>query len=248
MDENLVKYGQENFSLPHDVITLPTGGRFYKSKKKSVKVGYLTAADENLLMSNSPDIVTQLVRSKLYEPDLKSDELMQGDIEAILIFLRNTAFGPEYKINLVDPDTGDKFETTILLDELNIKKPEVEPDDNGYYSTVLPKSEVPVKLKPLSTKELNEINDLAKTYPNGRIAPRITWLLQKQIVEVNGIKDQGEINKFITSMPILDSKYVREFLDKNEPRLDLVKTVFTPSGKKIDVAINFGVEFFRVFF
>jgi predicted component of type VI protein secretion system len=49
-------------------------------------------------------------------------------------------------------------------------------------------------------------------------------------------------------MPILDSKYVREFLDKNEPRLDLVKTVFTPSGKKIDVAINFGVEFFRVFF
>ena len=248
MDENLVKYGQENFSLPHDVITLPTGGRFYKSKKKSVKVGYLTAADENLLMSNSPDIVTQLVRSKLYEPDLKSDELMQGDIEAILIFLRNTAFGPEYKINLVDPDTGDKFETSILLDELNIKKPEVEPDDNGYYSTVLPKSEVPVKLKPLSTKELNEINDLAKTYPNGRIAPRITWLLQKQIVEVNGIKDQGEINKFITSMPILDSKYVREFLDKNEPRLDLVKTVFTPSGKKIDVAINFGVEFFRVFF
>jgi hypothetical protein len=248
MDENLTKYGQENFSLPHDVITLPTGGRFYKSKKKSVKVGYLTAADENLLMSNSPDIVTQLVRSKLYEPDLKSDELMQGDIEAILIFLRNTAFGPEYKINLVDPDTGDKFETTILLDELNIKKPEVEPDDNGYYSTVLPKSEVPVKLKPLSTKELNEINDLAKTYPNGRIAPRITWLLQKQIVEVNGIKDQGEINKFITSMPILDSKYVREFLDKNEPRLDLVKTVFTPSGKKIDVAINFGVEFFRVFF
>jgi hypothetical protein len=248
MDENLVKYGQENFSLPHYVITLPTGGRFYKSKKKSVKVGYLTAADENLLMSNSADIVTQLIRSKLYEPDLKSDELMQGDIEAILIFLRNTAFGPEYRINLVDPDTGDKFETTILLDELNIKKPEVEPDDNGYYSTVLPKSEVPVKLKPLSTKELNEINDLAKTYPNGRIAPRITWLLQKQIVEVNGIKDQGEINKFITSMPILDSKYVREFLDKNEPRLDLVKTVFTPSGKKIDVDINFGVEFFRVFF
>ena len=248
MDENLAKYGQENFSLPHDVIALPTGGRFYKSKKKSVKVGYLTAADENLLMSNSADIVTQLIRSKLYEPDLKSDELMQGDIEAILIFLRNTAFGPEYRINLVDPDTGDKFETTILLDELNIKKPEVEPDDNGYYSTVLPKSEVPVKLKPLSTKELNEINDLAKTYPNGRIAPRITWLLQKQIVEVNGIKDQGEINKFITSMPILDSKYVREFLDKNEPRLDLVKTVFTPSGKKIDVDINFGVEFFRVFF
>ena len=248
MDENLVKYGQENFSLPHDVIALPTGGRFYKSKKKSVKVGYLTAADENLLMSNANDLVTQLIRSKLYEPDLKSDELMQGDIEAILIFLRNTAFGPEYKVSLTDPDTGNKFEATILLDELDIRKPEVEPDENGVYSTVLPKSEVSVKLKPLSSKEFNDINDMARTYPAGRIAPRITWLLQKQIVEVNGIKDQGEINKFITSMPISDSKYVREFLDKNEPRLDLVKSVYTPSGKKIDVDINFGVEFFRVFF
>jgi len=248
MDENLVKYGQENFSLPHDVIALPTGGRFYKSKKKSVKVGYLTAADENLLMSNASDLVTQLIRSKLYEPDLKSDELMQGDIEAILIFLRNTAFGPEYRVNLTDPDTGNKFEVTILLDELDIRKPEVEPDDNGFYSTVLPKSEVAVKLKPLSSKELNDIGELVKSYPAGRIAPRITWTLQKQIVEVNGIKEQGEINKFITSMPISDSKYVREFLDKNEPRLDLVKSVYTPSGKKIDVNINFGVEFFRVFF
>lgn len=248
MDENLVKYGQENFSLPHDVISLPTGGRFYKSKKKSVKVGYLTAADENLLMSNASDLVTQLIRSKLYEPDLKPDELMQGDIEAILIFLRNTAFGPEYRVNLTDPDTGNKFEATILLDELDIRKPEVEPDENGYYSTVLPKSEVMVKIKPLSSKELNDIGELVKTYPAGRIAPRVTWTLQKQIVEVNGIKEQGEINKFIASMPILDSKYVRDFLDKNEPRLDLVKSVYTPSGKKIDVAINFGVEFFRVFF
>jgi hypothetical protein len=248
MDENLAKYGQENFSLPHDVIALPTGGRFYKSKKKSVKVGYLTAADENLLMSNSPDIVTQLIRSKLYEPDLKSDELMQGDIEAILIFLRNTAFGPEYKVNITDPETGNKFESSIFLDELDIKRPEVEPDENGHYHTVLPKSETSVKLKPLSVKETREIDDMVKTYPAGRIAPRVTWMLQKQIVEVANSKDQGDINKFIQSMPISDSKFIREFLDKNEPRLDLVKTVLTPSGKRVDVAINFGVEFFRVFF
>jgi hypothetical protein len=91
-------------------------------------------------MAGKENIVFTLLRNKLYEHDLRPEELLDGDVEAILIFLRNTAFGPEYRINLVDPDTGDKFETTILLDELNIKKPEVEPDDNGYYSTVLPKS------------------------------------------------------------------------------------------------------------
>jgi hypothetical protein len=248
MDENLVKFGQENFSLPHDVVPLPSGGRFYKSKKTAVKVGYLTAADENLLMGNVPDIVTQLIRTKLYEPELKPDELMQGDIEAILIFLRNTAFGPEYSVTVTDPDTGDKFQAQVMLDELDIKRPEVEPDENGYYSTVLPKSEAHVKLKPLTLKETRDIDDMAKSYPPNMITPKVTWTLQKQIVEINGTKDQGDINKFIQSMPIADSKYIREFLNKNEPRLDLIKPVFTPSGKRVDVAINFGVEFFRVFF
>jgi len=37
------QYAQQNFSLPHDVVKLPSGGLFYKSKKKSIKVGYLTA-------------------------------------------------------------------------------------------------------------------------------------------------------------------------------------------------------------
>lgn len=247
MDEN-IKYGQENFNLPHDVITLPSGGKFYKSKKKTAKIGYLTAADENLLMSNAPDMVTQLIRSKLYEPDLRPDELMQGDIEAILIFLRNTAFGPEYKVKVNDPDTGNLFDATILLDELNFAEIEVEPNEKGQYETILPKSQANVKLKPLTTKETREIDDMAKTYPTGRIAPRVTWMLQKQIVEVEGSSAQEDINKFIQSMPISDSKYVREFLDKNEPRLDLRKSVITPSGKKVDVRINFGVEFFRPFF
>jgi hypothetical protein len=51
MDESLIKAATENFNLPHDMVILPTGGIFYKSKKKSIKVGYLTANDENYLMS-----------------------------------------------------------------------------------------------------------------------------------------------------------------------------------------------------
>jgi hypothetical protein len=49
-------------------------------------------------------------------------------------------------------------------------------------------------------------------------------------------------------MPIGDSKFIRNFLKENESRLDLRKTVYAPSGEKVDVVINFGVEFFRPFF
>lgn len=244
--------GQENFNLPHDVIMLPSQGKFYKNKKKSVKVGYLTASDENLLGNvgklSGEQLVLRLVRNKLYEPELNPSEMLEGDIEAILLFLRNTSFGSEYKFTLTDPDTGSKFEKSVLLDELSFRKPEVEPDDNGHYLTKLPKSGHQVKLRPLSYGETTDLERMEEEYPSNMIAPKVTWRLAKQIVELNGNTDKGEIAKFIEQMPIMDSKYITNFLKTNEPRLDLNREVTAPSGKKVMVKIAFGAEFFRPFF
>ena len=66
-------------------------------------------------MGNDSIIMT-LLRSKIYEHDLRPEELIDGDIEAILIYLRNTSFGPEYKVTLNDPQTGKSFEHTLILD------------------------------------------------------------------------------------------------------------------------------------
>ena len=51
MEQDAYQAGQADFNLPHDVITLPSQGIFYKSKKKTIKVGYLTASDENIIAS-----------------------------------------------------------------------------------------------------------------------------------------------------------------------------------------------------
>ena len=124
MDPSLYQAGTENFNLPHDIVKLPSGGRFYKSKKSSVKVGYLTANDENIIvnsiLNDRDNLILTLLRNKVYERDLRPEELLEGDIEAILIFLRNTSFGPEYSVSLDDPNTGQKFTTNIILDELFI--------------------------------------------------------------------------------------------------------------------------------
>jgi hypothetical protein len=244
--------GQENFNLPHDVIMLPSQGKFYKNKKKSVKVGYLTASDENLLGNvgklSGEQLVLRLVRNKLYEPELNPSEMLEGDIEAILLFLRNTSFGSEYKFTLTDPDTGSKFEKSVLLDELSFRKSEVEPDDNGHYLTKLPKSGHQVKLRPLSYGETTDLERMEEEYPSNMIAPKVTWRLTKQIVELNGNTDKGEIAKFIEQMPIMDSKFITNFLKTNEPRIDLSREVTAPSGKKVTGRIAFGAEFFRPFF
>jgi hypothetical protein len=254
MEANVNEYGQMDFNLPHDLVPLPTGGVFYPSKKKSVKVGYLTAADENIIINMDgrktikETVILPLLRNKIYEPDIRPEDLLDGDIEAILLFLRNTSFGPEYTVSINDPGTGKPFDAKILLDELNIKHADVKPESDGTLTTVLPRSKATVKVKPLTMRDSIEIENILESYPQGRTAPTITVRLNKMIVEVNGSDNKSDIAKFIETMPIMDSKYIRKFLYDNEPRLDLTKEVKAPSGEKAVVDIAFGVEFFRPFF
>jgi hypothetical protein len=67
------------------------------------------------------------------------------------------------------------------LDELDFRKPSTDPNEDGTFDVVLPKSQATVKLKPLLYKEIQEINKAADSYPAGRVAPRVTMKLQKQI-------------------------------------------------------------------
>ena len=240
-------YGQKNFTLPHDVVQLPSQGIFYKNKKKSIKVGYLTASDENILMGGANDLTMTLLRAKIYEPDIKVEELLEGDVEAILIFLRNTGFGPEITLNVTDPVTKKPFKSNVLLDQLNIINGQ-QPNEDGSFTTLLPKSQSTIKLKPLSYGEIIEIGKLAETYPQGRIVPKVTWRMQKEIIEVDGSTDKASIAKFVESMPISDSKFIRKFMNENEPRLDMTKTIIAPSGEKLTVNVGFGVDFFLPFF
>ena len=254
MEQDIYNAGQAEFNLPHDVVSLPSEGVFYKSKKRSVKVGYLTAADENIISSIdrkktiNESIVLPLLRNRLYERDLRPEELLEGDTEAILIFLRNTSFGSEYNVGAIDPRTNEYFSAVIDLSELNIIKPKVQPGPDGLFEVELPVSNHKVKLKLLSMGDKLEIERIISSYPSERNAPTVTTRLIKHIMEINGSPDRVKITTFVDQMPIKDSKFIRNFLNENEPRLDLSKEVIAPSGEKVMVNIAFGVEFFRPFF
>ena len=247
MDTQSNDYGQQNFTLPHDVVPLPSQGIFYKNRKKSIKVGYLTAADENIIMAGGGDLTLNLLRAKIYEPDMRVEDLIEGDVEAILIFLRNTGFGPEITLNLTDPGTKKLFQTNVMLDQLSIINGQ-EPNEDGSFMVSLPKTQSTVKLKPLTYGEILEIGKMADSYPQGRVVPKITWRMQKEIIEVDGSNDKSAIAKFVESMPIADSKFIRKFMNENEPRLDMTKTIMAPSGEKLTVNVGFGADFFRPFF
>jgi len=250
MDESML-YGQQNFNLPHDVVKLPSKGLFYKPIRESVKVGYLTANDENILMSqnNTKDgVIHTLLKHKIYEPNFSVDNLLDVDISAILIFLRNTAFGPEYSYSLTDPATNKPFDVTVIIDELKYLDPKHTPDSEGYFETTQPKTNKKVKVKLLTWGELKEIDKIVEKYPKGMIAPIVTKKLEHQIVEIEGNRDKGQISNFIVNMPIMDSKHIKKFIQECEPSIDLKQEVTAPSGEKVTFNVSFGVEFFRPFF
>jgi hypothetical protein len=57
--------------LPYDMVSLPSQGVFYQNGKKSVKVTYLNASDENLLatpsMIGSGELVDSLLSRKIIQ-------------------------------------------------------------------------------------------------------------------------------------------------------------------------------------
>lgn len=238
--------------LPYDVVTLPSQGIFYKDRKKSVKVSYLNASDENLLASPSltetGKLIDTLIDRKILDKDISLEDMPDCDKEAILIFLRNTAFGTEYDITLTDKKTNKEFSTKIDLSILKTKEIGVELDENNEFEYQLKVSKKKVRLTFLSPADEQELKKIDETHKNDLISPYMTKQLGKMLKEVDGVRDPMTIHQFIQTMPIRDSQLIRKVVRDNTPELDLTVNVTTPSNDTQELRINFGVEFFRPFY
>ena len=94
-------------------------------------------------------------------------------------------------------------------------------------------------------KELQKVQD---QYPDGVIAPVVTKRLEMIIQSMNDNNDKMHIAQEIQTLPIADSKYIRNSMKDAEPRIDLERVFMAPSGEKVSTRITFGAEFFRPFF
>jgi hypothetical protein len=239
-------------TIAYDVVELPSRGIYYANNKKSLKISYLTAADENILAApnliQTNQIVTELLKRKVLDRDMNVDDLIEEDKQAILIFLRNTAFGTEYKLTLTDPKTDKTFDIEVDLSSLDFKPFDLVPDANGEYSYFMEKSKIDVTFKFLTQKQEKDIDSIRDTWNGNGVPPVVTKQLEFMIKSVEGNKDQMNIRNFIDVLPIKDSQDFRKFVKENKPGLDLTQNITTPSGDIIQVEIGFGVEFFRPFY
>lgn len=251
MEQNNIEYKIDP-NISYDVVELPSKGIYYPNKKKSIRVAYLTASDENILTSvnlmQSNKIIDELLRRKILDKDISIDEIDEEDRKAILIFLRNTAFGSEYNINLTDPITEKEFEYKFNLDNITVKDFKLNENEHGEYSYFLEKSKVNITFKFLNRKQQLDIEKMVENWNVDSAPPIITKQLEYMIKSIDNNRDPLSISNYIKNIPIKDSKDFRKYVLDNKPGINLTQETIAPSGEKIQFNIGFGVEFFRPFF
>jgi hypothetical protein len=74
-------------------------------------------------------------------------DLLEGDREAIILFLRASGYGNEYPITATDEATGKEFDAVVDLSQLKYKEFNLKGDSNGWFSFTLPVSKKEVKFR-----------------------------------------------------------------------------------------------------
>jgi hypothetical protein len=238
--------------VPFDVIPLPSKGLLYPGQNGMVKVEYLTAMDENILTSQnlikSGKVLEYLLERKIKESPVPMEDLLVGDRNAIMIWLRATGYGEMYPVKLTDPGSGVEFDYEINLSELKNKElPDgVEPDERGEFSFELPKSKMKIKFKLLTVGDEKSIMSRAEKYEKAtksQVSNMLTYRLQAQIKEIDGNRDINYIQQYVNVMPAFDSLKFREYSDSIEPGIDMSVEVEGPTGT-FQAPVTIGLNFF----
>ena len=162
--------GEYNPEAAFDVIPLPSKGEGYKDKIAKMSVAYLTAYDENMIVSpnlyRDNLILDYLLQEKLLSKEIDPMDLLEGDRDAIILFLRATGYGNEYPITATDEATGREFETIVDLSKLTYKEFKLKGDSNGWFPFTLPVSGKEIKFRFPTHRDVVMLEKMQKSEDN----------------------------------------------------------------------------------
>ena len=245
----ILELSQPNYNAPFDVIPLPSKGKLYRNKKANIRLSYMTTADENILTSpnllESGEFLEIIINRKILEPDLRYKDLTVGDRNAIMIWLRATAYGEMYPVTLLDENEV-PFDTDINLNELKNIDLGAEPDADGYFDFKLPISKLDIKFRMLTVGDVDLLEEMVEKDKLNKVPVNntSTYRMERQLVEVNGNRDKNYLKDFANSMRIGDARALNDYIDKIESGIDLNIEVTTPGGGSIATFLPLNISFF----
>ena len=246
------------FSVPRDFVMLPSKGMIYSPDSplhntEELEIRHLTAADEDILTSRallrSGKAIDTLLDNVIVNKSIKSEDLISGDKNAIMTFLRITGYGPEYNIEITCPGCGEDVKAEFNLSNLKMNMLDTEPVGIGLnrFEYTVPSGRN-IHFKFLTSKEEKVISDeidKVKKMTNSPLDRNITTRLQHQIISVDGNEDRSFISQYVNTMNVRDSRSFRKHFDSIEPDVIMKQDFTCPlCGHEEEVDLPITVDFF----
>jgi len=246
------------FEIPAEVVPLPSRGVCYPADdilhgKETIEIRAMTAREEDILTSKAlikkGTVITQLLRSCIVSEGADPDKMLTGDRNAIMTALRITGYGSDYNVEVDCPACSERSKQSFNLAELPIKRLSIDPISPGanLFEVELPMTKKAVKFKFLTGDDEQEISVLTeRKKKTGQLTDNlVTTRLSYSITAIDNITDKAKIGIFIRNMPARDSLFLRRYIDRNEPGIDMTAWMDCPSClESSEVKMPLGATFF----
>ena len=216
-------------TLKYDIIQLPSNGQCYRNKVDRVPVAFLTAYDENII--TSPNlykdglVIDYLLKSKVVNSEINVEDLVSGDADAIILYLRATSYGPEFPIVVNDPDTGEQIDTTIDLTKLKPRDFKLIGDENGHFEYTTPILKDKIKFRYLTRKQerqLRQVTELEGYGTKAMMLARESESLKAALMNDKYVNDNDK--KIIRAAISTMEKWSKKLKDVNNSEFTKIMT------------------------
>lgn len=239
---------ENKFNMPTEMVELPSKGLIYPETNPlssgKVEMKYMTAREEDILTNQSyiqkGTVLDELIKSLIVTPNVKYEDMVVGDKNALLVAARILGYGKDYTFmyggeeQTVDLST---VENKPLLEHLFTK-------GKNEFEYTLPSTGVKITFKLLTgadEKKINaELEGLKKI--NKNFSPELSTRLKYMITSVEGDYEGKTIREFVdNNLLARDSRAFREYIKEVQPDVDLT---FFPEGSNTKIDIPIGLRFF----
>lgn len=244
----------DKMTLPTETITLPSQGKVYEVENPlssgTVEMKYMTAREEDIL--TNPNLLRQgLAIEKMLQSLIKSpiqyEDLLLGDRNALLIAARILGYGSNYTFEYQDPETDNREQITIDLQQIKDKVVNYSLYNNkNEFTFELPASKNVVTFKLLTVGDEKKIDQEIKGLKKANLqVGELTLRLKHQITSINGDYNVKSVREFVDTMLLArDSSALRSYLTSITPDIDLTIDFKLANGTEVSDTLPLTAEFF----
>ena len=243
--------------FPAEEVTLPSKGLLYPEdsplRTGKIEMKYMTAKEEDILTNQNfiknGTAIDKLLKSLIVTPNVKFENLLLGDKNAIMVAARILGYGSEYEVKRIHPETGEESIGVIDLSKVKDKliDEKLVVDNKNEFEFTLPMSKIKITFKLLTQgddrKIEREIEGLKKI--NKQTSENVVRF-KHMITSLNGDYDTKSIRDFVeTSLLARDARALRKHITDIQPGIDMsVEVEFKDGYIESDVMLPINLNFF----